>query len=279
MFRGYYTAATGMIAQQRRTEMLSNNIANANTPGYKADQSTIRSFPDMLMSVVQKKGSASLENGFNPSSIQTIGGLNAGVYVQETLPNYTQGSIVETSNNTDLALLDGDLPTDEETGEKGSIFFNVQSEAGGTAYTRNGSFTLDGEGYLTTGNGNYVLDDENQKIQLQNDDFQVTKNGGLLVDGQQVARIGVSFAATPDTLAKQENGLYFTVDDNDLPSAYTAQGVTFSMEQGYTESSNVDSSQSMTDMMSAYRSFEANQKVLQAYDKSMDKTVNEIGKV
>ncbi|GEK33279.1 flagellar hook-basal body protein [Kurthia sibirica] len=279
MFRGFYTASSGMIAQQRRTEMLSNNISNANTPGFKADQSTVRSFPDMLMSAVQKKGNASLENGFNPSSIQTIGGLNTGVYLQETLPNFMQGSIVETSNNTDLALLNGDLPTNAETGEQASVFFTVQAEDGGQAYTRNGNFTLDGEGFLTTPNGNYVLDDENARIQLQNDDFKVTKNGDIIVENQRVARIGIAYSETPYELAKKNNGLFFTPNNTNLPNAYTVPNISFSTEQGYTEGSNVDSAQTMTDMMTAYRAFEANQKVLQAYDRSMEKAVNEIGRV
>ena len=55
MFKGFYTAASGMIAQQRRTEMLTNNMANANTPGYKADQSSVRSFPEMLLSRLDYK--------------------------------------------------------------------------------------------------------------------------------------------------------------------------------------------------------------------------------
>lgn len=64
-----------------------------------------------------------------------------------------------------------------------------------------------------------------------------------------------------------------------LPSAYTSDGVQFSLQQGMLEQSNVDASRTMTDMMTAYRAFEANQKVLQAYDHSMEKTVNEIRKV
>ena len=69
------------------------------------------------------------------------------------------------------------------------------------------------------------------------------------------------------------------LDGEVLPSAYGQAGVTFSMQQSYLEGSNVDSAKSMTDLMTAYRAFEANQKVLQAYDKSMEKAVNEIGRV
>lgn len=279
VFRGFYTAATGMIAQQRRTEMLSNNIANANTPGYKADQSTIRSFPNMLMSSIQKTGAASLQNGFNPSNMQQIGDLGTGVYMQETLPNFLQGSIVETESNTDVALLDGDLPVNPQTGKQGAVFFKVQTADNRQAYTRNGNFTIDGQGFLTTARGEYVLDENNNRIALQNNDFTLKSTGEIIVNGQQVGRLGVAYSNQPNALEKQDNGLYFTADNQDLPNAYNANGVTFTMQQGFTESSNVDSAQTMTTMMEAYRVFEANQKVLQAYDRSMDKAVNEIGKV
>lgn len=280
MFKGFYTASTGMMAQQRRTEMLSNNVANANTAGYKAEQSTIRSFPNMLMSSVQKNsGSAAVSNGFNAVTSQKIGDLSTGVYVSETLPNFKQGSIIESGVNTDIALLDGDLPMNEDTGKQGSIFFKLQAENGGQAYTRNGNFTLDGEGYLTTASGNYVLDENDNRLQFTNEDFNIAQDGTIKVDNQEVGRLGVAFSNEPDALVKQDNGLFYTQDGTELENAYTADNVSFTMEQGFTESSNVDASQAMTEMMSAYRIFEANQKILTAYDRSMDKAVNEIGKV
>jgi len=155
----------------------------------------------------------------------------------------------------------------------------LQHPTEGEAYTRNANFTLDGAGYLTNPQGLYVLDSEGQTIQLQNDDFQVNSNGQILVDNAAVAQIGVSFSAQPSTLVKQDNGLFQTVDGTDLPSAYDIDNLTFSMQQGYIEGSNVDTARTMTDMLTAYRAFEANQKVLQAYDRSMDKAVNEIGRV
>lgn len=279
MFKGFYTAATGMIAQQRKTEMLSNNIANANTTGYKADQSTIRSFPTMLLSSIDQSSSASIKNGFDNTSSSEVGGISAGVYMQETLPNFAQGSIIETGINTDVALLDGDFPINEETGAAGSIFYKVQTEDGGQAYTRNGNFTLDGEGFLTTAQGNYVLDANDEPMQFTNDQFTISANGEIMVDGQQVNELGVAYSDNPNTLSKRENGLFFTTDGQVLPNAVEVEGVTYTMQQGFTEGSNVDASQAMTEMMAAYRVFEANQKILTAYDKSMEKAVNEIGRV
>jgi len=278
LFKGFYTVATGMVSQQRKTEIITNNMANANTPGFKSDQSTIRSFPDMLISAVGKTNIPT-ENNLSISQNDQIGSVNTGVYLQETLANYTQGSIYETNQNTDVALIDGTMPVDEESGQAGAIFFRLQHADGGEAYTRNGNFTLDGEGYLVNAQGLYVLSAEGERIQLQNDQFQLTQDGNILVNNQVAASLGVSFSANPNTLVKQDNGLYRTVDGANLPTAFGQDGVTFSMQQSYLEGSNVDSAQSMTDLLTAYRAFEANQKVLQAYDKSMEKAVNEIGRV
>lgn len=277
MFKGFYTVATGMIAQQRRTELLSNNLANANTPGFKADQSSIRSFPDMLMSSVGKTNAPANQQA-GAQYMNQVGALNTGVYMQETLPNYVQGQIYSTNFTTDMALIDGYLPQNEN-GVTGSIFFRLEHPEGGEAYTRNGNFTLDGQGYLVNPQGLYVLSDEGQRIQLQNDDFQLDQDGAIYVNNQQVARVSVSYAANPNVLQKQDNGLLRTQDGEDLPTAYGTDGVNFTLRQNYLEGSNVDSSRTMTDLMTAYRAFEANQKVLQAYDRSMEKAVNEIGKL
>ncbi|MFJ5769560.1 flagellar hook-basal body protein [Psychrobacillus sp. NPDC093180] len=278
MFRGFHTVASGMIAQQRRTELLTNNMANANTPGYKADQTTIRSFPEMLMS---RLGPTKIptENAIHGKYAAEIGGLGTGVYMQETIALLTQGQLQQTELNTDIALIDGALPVDEETGQTGAVFYRLQHPEEGEAYTRNGNFTLDAAGFLTNAQGLYVLDNNGERIQLQNDDFRLAEDGQIFVNDASVAQIGVSFAAQPDTLIKQDNGLFQTADGANLPSAYDTANVSFSMQQGYIERSNVDAQKTMTELLTAYRAFEANQKVLQAYDQSMQKAVNEVGRV
>ena len=278
MFKGFYTVATGMIAQQRKTEIITNNMANANTPGFKADQTTIRSFPDMLLSAVGNTNIPTAKNLKVPS-IQEIGTVNTGIYLQETLANHIQGSLISTNMPTDVALIDGTFPIDEESGNSGTILFKLEHPEGGEAYTRNGNFTLDGQGYLVNGNGYYVLSDAGERIMVPNDNFQLSEDGTIYFDNVEVATLGVSFSANPDLLVKQDNGIFRTNDGVNLPSAYQQEGVAFGLKQSYIEGSNVDSAKSMTDLLTAYRAFEANQKVLQAYDKSMEKAVNEIGRV
>ena len=278
MFRGFYTVGSGMIAQQRKTEMLANNMANANTPGFKAEQATIRSFPEMYMSSIGKTNIPT-KNGLNLKGLTPVGPISTGVYMQETLPLFTQGQLRESGLTTDVALIDGRLPIDEASGVQGSIFFRLEHENGGEHYTRNGNFALDPNGFLTNPQGYYVLDTNGQRIALQNDDFQITEEGVIMEGETAVATLGISFAQRPDTLIKQGNGTFVTENGANLPNANGTAGVTYSMQQGYLEGSNVDSAQAMTDMMTAYRAFEANQKILQAYDRSMEKAVTEIGRI
>lgn len=279
MFKGFYTVSSGMIAQQRKTEILTNNMANANTPGFKVDQSTIRSFPDMLMSAM---GSTTVptENGFALKKLGALGEVNAGVYLQETLVDHTQGTIYATELPTDFALIDGNFPVDEASGNKGAIFFRIENGQGDEAYTRNGNFKLDGNGNLVSASGFYLLSETGERIQLEHDNIEIGEDGIIRDEnGQPLDTIGVGFSANPDTLVKRNNGLFYTVDNAELPSAYAQEGVGFSVKQGFLEGANVDASKSMTELMTAYRSFEANQKVLTAYDRSMEKAVTEIGRV
>lgn len=274
MYRGFYTVASGMIAQQRRTEMLSNNMANVNTPGFKAEQSSIRSFPEMYLSSIGDT-QVPTEKGLHFKSVSPVGQLSTGVYMQETQPSFIQGAMIHTELPTDIALIDGVLPVDEESGVAGAVFFTLEGE-GNQFYTKNGNFALNPEGYLTNPTGHYVLDTNGNRIEILTDDFTVSGDGVVTnAAGQQLATIGIAFTQRPDTLLKRDNGLFVTENGANLEQA---EGPTYSMQQGYLEGSNVDSGRTMTNMMAAYRAFEANQKVLQAYDRSMEKAVD-IGRV
>ena len=105
---------------------------------------------------------------------------HTGVYVQETNPLFSQGDLKQTDLKTDLALINGNLPINQDTGLPGSVFFTVQNGDEDIRYTRNGNFTVDGQGFLTTPSGYYVLDDNNQPIQLESDQFVVSENGAVL---------------------------------------------------------------------------------------------------
>lgn len=256
MLRGLFTAASGMYASQRKTEMLTNNMANAQTPGYKADHSHVRAFPEMLI------------DRFNAgkSRSERVGTLHTGVYVQELIPRFIQGDSIQTDRSTDLALLDR---TD------GTAFFSVEQN-GQVKYTRNGRFTIDSAGTLTTESGLPVLDVNGNRIQVASEQFEVDESGWVTENGVQIARLGIVQSDNPENLSKEGDGLFGTENNAGLPLAENAD---FTVSQGFVEKSNVDITRSMTDMITAYRTFEANQKVVQAYDRSLDKAVNEVGRV
>src|SRR5690625_4890569 len=162
-----------MISQQRRQEMISNNIANVNTPGYKADQISLRSFPELL---IQQMNAHRLpvQESMNRRTSHPVGSLNTGAYAQELTPNFGQGTIRETQMETDIAILDGNYPD-----ETGSVFFTVQNEAGAIRYTRNGNFQVDGDGFLTTNHGLYVLDRSGNRIFTDGLAFEITSDGSI----------------------------------------------------------------------------------------------------
>lgn len=278
MFRGFYTVATGMLTQQRKTEMLTNNMSNVNTPGFKADQASMRAFPEMLLSSLGGS-KVPTQNGMSSTRMTPVGGLNTGVYMQEAVPLFTQGDLRETGLSTDLAILQGDLPVNEETGIPGALFFTLENEDGTDRYTRNGNFALDAEGFLTTPGGYYVLDENGARIELDNDRFEVTDGGQIVQNGVNIGRIGVAYSDDPRALVKEGDELYRAPEGTVFENAYNVADAGFSMNQGSLERSNVDSARTMTDLMTSYRSFEANQKVLQAYDRSMEKAVNEVGRL
>ncbi|WP_100400371.1 flagellar hook-basal body protein [Bacillus sp. FJAT-44742] len=274
MLRGFYGAAAGMITQQRRTEMLTENMANINTPGYKGDHASIRSFPEMM---IYAQNTASMP----PNQAAPIGALATGVYMQERTPNFAQGDLRETGNSTDIALLQGNIPVNEETGRAGALFFNVTNENGEQRYTRNGSWTVDGDGALVTAEGHYILGTDGNTINVGNEHFIVGENGVIETEeGINAGQIGVAFAGNPESLVRDGGGLYRLGEGEDeLPNALEVEEVNFQLNQGFLEGANVDAAQTMTEMNSAFRTFEANQKVLQAYDQSMDKAVNEVGRL
>ncbi|WP_209121799.1 flagellar hook-basal body protein [Alkalihalobacillus sp. BA299] len=271
MLRGIYGSAAAMLAQQQRQEMLTNNLANANTPGFKADQASLRSFPNMLIQAV------------NTSNMKTgsdiVGSLATGAYLQERTPNFLQGDLQQTDNNTDLALLQGTVPVNEE-GRQGALFFTVQNSDGEVRYSRNGNLAVNGQGFLVNSQGFYILNTDGQPLQVGNEEFRVDREGFVLTEnGEPLGQIQVALAEDPMLLVKEGDGLLRLTEEGELPTAIGNGQVAYQIQQGFVERSNVDSAQTMTEMMSAYRNFEANQKVLQAYDRSLEKAVNEVGRI
>ncbi|BFH65592.1 MULTISPECIES: flagellar hook-basal body protein [Paenibacillus] len=293
MIRGLYTAAAGMMTQESRHDTAVQNLANVNTPGYKQVNSVARSFPEMLLRMV---------GGNSEVPEPRIGKLSTGVFAEEALSIYKQGVVTESAKPTDFALVSDMEMNDPATGQpikfdgsgkyisangdaiyKPEAFFTVQGQDGQIRYTKDGSFKVDTTGRLLTSTGYQVLDSNNRPIVLTGpvDSLKVDEQGYIRNPdtGARGARLGVSVVAQPYQMVRDGEGV-FRIDDP-RGAGVRAMGGTDRVEvrQNYIETSNVNPSDVVVDMNMALRAYEANQKVIQFYDKSLDKAVNEVGKV
>jgi Flagellar basal body rod protein len=288
MLRGLYTAAAGMITQQRRHDTVTNNISNLNTPGYKQVTSVGRSFPEMLLYLT----------GIEGDKPARVGAVNTGVFAEESLSIHLQGDVMSTGRMSDFAIRsDLQVPglqfddSGKAVDENGNVvfqpqaFFTVQDPNGNIRYTRNGSFLVNAEGYLVMNDGSFVLGTDNNPIQFAPgvglDRLSLT--GDLRFVDEAGADAGVQLLITvienPNRLVQEGYGK-FRLNDEDADLARAAEaGDRIEVRQGWLERSNVDAAQAMVDLMSALRAYESNQKVIQFYDQSLSKAVNEVGKV
>ncbi|OAS14555.1 flagellar hook-basal body protein [Paenibacillus oryzisoli] len=297
MLRGLYTAAAGMISEQRRHDTITNNIANLNSPGFKQGNALSRSFPEMLISTIR---------GGKDASPAPLGKMSLGVFSEESISVHTQGDLQETQNPFDFALVSNiQLPgvvfdaTGKYVNAEGErtfqpqALFTVLNPNGEQRYSLNGKFTVDAAGQLVNANGELVLGRDGQALVLLDgagqpiSNFKVTakgefmdSNGRPILDaaGDPVGLM-LSRAENPNLLLREGNGLLRINPGDEATISQVAPGDQVEVRQGFIERSNVDSAQSMVDMMSALRAYEANQKVIQSYDKSMDKAANEVGRV
>ncbi|MDU0205660.1 MULTISPECIES: flagellar hook-basal body protein [Paenibacillus] len=297
MLRGLYTAAAGMISEQRRHDTITNNIANINSPGFKQGNALSRSFPEMLISTIR---------GGQGASTAPLGKMSLGVFSEENISIHAQGDLQETQNPFDFALVSNiQVPgmafdasgkyvnADGERTFQPQALFTVMNANGERRYSLNGKFTVDPTGQLVNANGNQVLGRDGQPLLLVDGagqpirSFKVTDKGEFL-DGNgqpllnqagQPVGLMLSRAEDPNLLLREGNGLLRINPGDEATVTQVAVGDQVEVRQGFIERSNVDSAQSMVDMMSALRAYEANQKVIQSYDKSMDKAANEVGRV
>ena len=261
MVRGLYTAWTGMVNEQKRLDVISNNMANSNTTGYKKQNVTSQSFDDELTLRIHD------DNTDTPLNYK-IGYMNLGVKIGETYYDFSQGSLRETGNTYDLAL-------------SGDGFFTIQTTnkdgVTSTKYTRDGSFTVNTEGYLVTKDGDYVLDTNGNRIQIPGAQTATSvafdQQGNVIVNGQQVATLGIAAFENPQALLAYGENMYEATDAAGL------QASTATVQQGYLEMSNTNVIEEMVDMITITRAYEAGQKMIQTVDNTLQKAVNEIGKV
>lgn len=257
MVRGLYTAYTGMINEQNRLDIVSNNLANAATVGFKEDNTTNQSFDDLL-TIKIKDGSESFNN-------RNIGSMSLGVKLGEVYTDYGQGSLRQTSNSYDFAL-EG----------KGFFTLSVTDKAGNvsTEYTRNGSFTMTKDGHIVDEDGNYLMG-EGGEIVVPTDASKVVVDeiGAIYADSTYIDTLKVTDFEDYNYISKIGDTRYEALD------GAVEKTSTASVQQGYTEQSNVNVVSEMVEMISVTRAYEANQKVIKTVDQTLDLAVNSVGKV
>ncbi|MGQ9497955.1 MAG: flagellar basal-body rod protein FlgF [Desulfotomaculales bacterium] len=246
MLRGIYTAAAGMDVEQARTQVLANNIANLATPGYRRDVVTFSSF---LTHALYRLGEG------RPAP---VGRHDLGAAVDRVVTDFTPGPVANTGDAHHVAIA-------------GEGFFAVET-ANGEAYTRDGSFGVDAEGYLVTATGNRVLG-ERGPIQV-NGPFTVSAAGEVSAGGEVIDTLRIVAFDNPGALTKT-GGNTFT-DPGDA-GARPAAGSR--LMQGWLEQANTDLAQEMTDLIAATRSYQGAARLLRAHDQLLGRLVNEVGKV
>jgi len=256
MVKGLYTASTGMINEQRRVDILANNLANSATTGYKKEGSTSEAFKDVL--AVKIKDSS---EGYVP---RRIGAMNMGVKIGEVYTDYSQGSFHETGNTFDLGL-------------SGQGFFAVEftNKDGETSvkYTRDGNFTINTGCEIVNKNGDYLLDTQGNHIKVDwTKDISIDRLGNVFQDDVKTAQIQVADFEDYDYLKKYGENYYDELDGATHIEA-TAQ-----VYSGYLETSNVQVVQEMVDLINFQRAYESNQKMIQTFDETLGTAVS-LGKL
>ena len=282
MVRGWYTAASGMRAQQWRLDAVANNLANVDTDGYKRDQAAFKAFPELLLRRMKDDGQYSHPFG-SADTAPIIGKLGTGVELNELYTCFDQGALKETQSDFDLAL-------------DGKGFFAVATPQG-ERYTRNGSFQLGKEGYLETKEGYQVLG-ENGPIRVKANNFKIDKDGNIWINAEYADDPNLLISKENNTwaqtalldklkvvdfdndryLKKEGSSLYYDTDTSG-PAVVMEEGNRPKVEQGFTEAANVEPVREMVQMIEVNRAYEANQKVIQTHDSMLGTLINQFARV
>lgn len=244
MNSGMYSALSGNLAAMKRLDIISNNLANVNTPGYKKDKMT---FESMLAGPV------------NPPAVPQ--GMTADPILQKEniYIDHVAGPVSQTGNPLDLFI-------------EGDGFFVIQTPAG-EAYTRQGNFSRAADGTLVTADGFPVMG-QGGAIRIQGSQIDIDAKGVVTVDGIPSGTISIVDFPKPYNLTKTGSARFIPADAQVTPQPSTA-----GVRQGNLEGSNVETITEMVQMIETSRYFEACSKVIKGFDDMAAKAVNELGRL
>ncbi|MCT4571530.1 flagellar basal-body rod protein FlgG [Bacillus thuringiensis] len=253
---GLYIGSMGMMNYMQRINVHSNNVANAQTTGFKAENMTSKVFD---VQDTYRRGDGAVTN---------IGSVDYAVVPAATHVNLVQGNIQMTNSATDFFLDDG---------AAGTTSFFVTSKNDETFLTRDGSFTLNSDRYLQTSSGAFVMGENNERIRIPEGAKVAVQADGTLYDEvtqNNIARLQTKTvdAETNARLVQRENKS-FTLAEGNIANLPNGTGI---VKNHMLENSNVDMTKEMVDLMTDQKMIQASQRVMTSFDKIYEKEANEI---
>lgn len=249
MLKGFYNLSSSMITQNRNLDVISNNIVNVSTPGFKKDTMTATTFKEQMLA---RTGNTDRKNTTNLNNTSMI------VTAEDTITNFSQGVIEETEDMLNMAITR-------------SGFFEIQTQ-NGNVYTRNGAFITDEEGYLALPEVGRVIGTSGEPIILQSESISIDPSGSITD----------SFGNYIDTVKVVDFEDYNQINKNieghilgNNPIDVVDPGII----QGAVERSNVSMVDEMSMMMRSQRAIQSASQILKMYDRLMEKSTTEIGRV
>ncbi|MDR0213296.1 MAG: flagellar basal-body rod protein FlgG [Comamonas sp.] len=256
MINSLFIAKTGMEAQQTQLDVISHNLANVSTTGYKRANAV---FEDLIYQNLRQSGSQTTEQNQLPTGLH----LGLGVRTVATTRNFLQGSLQQSSNALDVAI-------------NGNGFFEVNMPDGTIAYTRDGSFEVDAQGQLVTSSGlpvanGITIPQGATKVSISADGVVSATMPGQAAP-QQVGNIAMSQFINPAGLEPRGQNLYVETASSGQPQQGTpgTNGLG-TIQQGYLEASNVNVVQELVTMIQTQRAYEMNSKAIQTSDQMLAK--------
>jgi flagellar basal-body rod protein FlgG len=249
-----WVAKTGLDAQQTRMTVVSNNLANVNTTGFKKGRAA---FADLLSQTVKQSGAQTSQSTQSPTGLN----LGTGVRVVATAKSFSQGNLLQTGNPFDLAI-------------DGRGFFQVQQPDGSVAYTRDGSFQVSSQGELVTSGGYLVQPGINIPAGAQSVSIGADGTVSVQIAGQatpqQVGQVTIADFINPAGLQPKGDNLYIETAASGSPQTGTP-GVSGlgSLAQGSLESSNVNVVEELVNMIETQRAYEMNSKAISTTDEML----------
>lgn len=243
----------GMITQMQRMDVVTNNIANVDTTGYKKDQVVSQSFTEELMKRINDPGLRM----FKEFRDFPVGRVSQGVFVDDVYTDFSAGSLRQTNGPLDLAL-------------NGQGFFCVNVN-GEELYTRDGSFKLMSDGTLVTSDGG-IVQGLNGDIVIPNGTITISEQGRVYSNDQYIDTLKLTDFTDKHTLRKDKDNYWRTTPESQT-SAFTGLVV-----EGYLENANVSSVKEMVEMITLSRAYETNSRMITIHDTTLGRAVSEIAR-